>query len=47
MTEDRPAWARRMTNERMVRGWSQADAVRALRAHALAELPEGGSLVRQ
>ncbi len=34
MSEDRPAWARRMTNERAARGWSQADAVRALRAHA-------------
>jgi hypothetical protein len=34
MTEDRPAWARRMTNEREARGWSQAEAVRALKAHA-------------
>ena len=34
MTEDRPAWARRMTSEREARGWSQAEAVRALRAHA-------------
>ena len=34
MIDDRPAWARRMTNERKARGWSQADAVRALRAHA-------------
>ncbi|MBO0823058.1 MAG: XRE family transcriptional regulator [Actinobacteria bacterium] len=34
MIEDRPAWARRMTNEREARDWSQADAVRALKAHA-------------
>ena len=34
MVDDRPAWARRMTNERMARGWSQADAVRAMQAHA-------------
>ena len=32
MDEDRPAWARRMTNEREARGWSQAEAVRAMRA---------------
>ena len=34
MIEDRPAWARRMSNEREARSWSQADAVRAMRAHA-------------
>jgi len=34
MSQDRPAWARRMSNERDARGWSQADAVRALKAHA-------------
>ena len=34
MTDDRPDWACRMTREREVRGWSQADAVRALKAHA-------------
>ena len=49
MTEDRPAWARRMTNEREARGWSQADAVRAMRAHAGTDekLPDAASLVRQ
>jgi hypothetical protein len=26
MAEDRPPWARRMTNERQARNWSQADA---------------------
>ncbi len=34
MTDDRPGWARRMTNERELRHWSQADAVKALKAHA-------------
>ena len=33
MADDRPAWARRMYNERQARGWSQADAIRAMRAH--------------
>jgi len=53
MVDDRPAWARRMTNERQARGWSQADAVRAMRAHApmregeKVELPGGASLPRQ
>jgi tetratricopeptide (TPR) repeat protein len=53
MADDRPAWARRMTNEREARGWSQADAVRAMRANApmradgRAQLPEGPSLLRQ
>ena len=53
MVDDRPAWARRMTNERKARGWSQAEAVRAMRAHApmrehgKTELPSGASLLRQ
>ena len=47
MAEDRPAWARRMTNEREARGWSQADVVRALRAHAPGKLPDQPSLLRQ
>ena len=49
MNEDRPAWARRMTSEREVRGWSQAEAVRALRAHATEHehLPDEPSLLRQ
>jgi hypothetical protein len=34
MTDDRPGWARRMTSERELRHWSQADAVKALKAHA-------------
>ena len=47
MADDRPAWARRMYNERQARGWSQAEAVRAMRAHAPGELPEDASLLRQ
>ena len=39
MSDDRPAWARRIAAERMARDWSQRDAVRALRAHAPTELP--------
>jgi hypothetical protein len=47
MIDDRPAWARRMTNDREVRRWSQADAVRAMRAHAPGQLPGDASLLRQ
>ena len=46
MIEDRPGWARRITREREARSWSQADAVRAMRAHAPGELPDS-SLLRQ
>ncbi|MFD4999849.1 XRE family transcriptional regulator [Streptomyces buecherae] len=47
MTDDRAAWARRITAERLARGWSQRAAVRALRAHAATELPSDDSLIRQ
>jgi len=47
MAEDRPAWARRIYNERQARGWSQADAIRAMRAHSQKELPGNASLLRQ
>jgi len=52
MADDRPAWARRMYNERQARSWSQADAVRAMRAHysrehPTRELPDSASLLRQ
>ena len=47
MADDRPAWARRMYNERKARGWSQADAIRAMRAHSAKELPSTSSLLRQ
>src|SRR5262245_43005172 len=52
MADDRPAWPRRMYNERQARRWSQADAIRAMRAHYSAgrsdkELPSTASLLRQ
>ena len=47
MVDDWPPWARRMTNERNVRGWSQAEAVRAMRAHTSGQLPSDASLLRQ
>ena len=47
MADDRPTWARRMANERTVRGWSQADVIRAMRAHSAKELPGTSSLLRQ
>lgn len=47
MSDDRPAWARRIVAEREARGWSQADAIRMLRAHAPGELPSDANLIRQ
>ncbi|MEU3498744.1 XRE family transcriptional regulator [Kitasatospora cineracea] len=47
MSTDRPAWARRITAERDARGWSQPDAVKAMRAHAAKELPSDASMLRQ
>jgi len=47
VAEDRPAWARRMTNEREARGWSQAEAVKVMRLHAPKQLPDEASLLRQ
>jgi hypothetical protein len=52
MADDRPAWARRMYNERQTRGWSQTDVIRAMRAHYIKEhhtkdLPTEASLLRQ
>ena len=47
MTDDRPGWARRMSREREARNWSQAEAVRAMRAHSRDPLPEASSLLRQ
>ncbi|MFI1966780.1 XRE family transcriptional regulator [Streptomyces pathocidini] len=47
MSDDRPAWARRITAERIARDWSQSDAVKALRAHAPSELPTHESMIRQ
>jgi tetratricopeptide (TPR) repeat protein len=46
MSDERPAWARRMANERQARGWSQGDAVRAMRMHGGGQLPDNTSLLR-
>src|SRR4051794_33574682 len=43
---ERPGWAARMRTERAARGWSQSDAVRALKAHGGAALPGTQSLLR-
>lgn len=42
----RPTWARRLRAEREARDWSQAHAIRALRAHSSKPLPEDGTLLR-
>lgn len=47
MSDERPAWARRLASEREARQWSQAEVVAALRTHAPKPLPEGSSMVRQ
>ena len=47
MAEDRPTWARRITIEREARGWSQAEAIEALRAHSPKELPAADNILRQ
>jgi transcriptional regulator with XRE-family HTH domain len=44
--DERPAWAARIRAERTARGWSQTEAVRALRVHANEALPGAGSLLR-
>lgn len=44
--DSRPVWARRMRAERHARGWSQADAVQALEAHAKGGVPGTASLLR-
>jgi tetratricopeptide (TPR) repeat protein len=44
--DDRPVWARRIRDERIARGWSQTDAIDALRAHAGGSVPAASSLVR-
>jgi tetratricopeptide (TPR) repeat protein len=47
MSDERPAWARRIAAEREARQWSQAEAVASLRAHSLKPLPAGPSMIRQ
>jgi tetratricopeptide (TPR) repeat protein len=44
--DDRPQWSRRMAAEREARGWSQLDAIRAMRAHSPKPLPDDTSLLR-
>src|ERR1700729_766342 len=46
MSDEGPAWARRMAKERQARSWSQADAVRAMRMHGGGKLPDDASLLR-
>lgn len=45
-SDDRPVWAARLRAERAARGWSQADAIRALRAHSPEQLPSDNTLLR-
>ena len=47
MSEDRPAWARRITRERETRNWSQADVITAMRMHAPKPLPDDADMLRQ
>jgi transcriptional regulator with XRE-family HTH domain len=48
MSDDRPAWARRITREREARNWRQADVVTAMRMHARPkELPDDATMLRQ
>ncbi|MCX3060407.1 helix-turn-helix domain-containing protein [Streptomyces beihaiensis] len=47
MSDERPAWARRIAAEREARQWTQAEAVAALRAHSPKRLPDGSSMIRQ
>lgn len=44
--DERPVWAVRMRSERDTRGWSQADAVRAMRAKSSHNLPTDSTLLR-
>jgi hypothetical protein len=41
-----PEWARRMTNECELRGWSQSEAVRAMRVDAEEGLQRDGWIIR-
>jgi transcriptional regulator with XRE-family HTH domain len=45
--EGRPAWARRVREEREARGWSQSQLVAALRMHSDKELASDSSMVRR
>jgi transcriptional regulator with XRE-family HTH domain len=43
-SDERPPWSRRIRAERSARGWSQAEAVRALQAHADGKLSSASAL---
>ena len=45
--DGRPAWTRRIREERAARGWSQSQLVAALRMHSDRELPADGTLLRR
>ncbi|MFF8414674.1 XRE family transcriptional regulator [Streptomyces zaomyceticus] len=47
MSDDRPDWARRMVAERVARGWSQVEAVRALMLRLDADAPAEHDMLRQ
>ncbi|MBT0771349.1 hypothetical protein KIH74_20595 [Kineosporia sp. J2-2] len=47
MSDNRPHWAKRMTVERSIRGWSQSAAISSMRLHSERELPDDTSLLRQ
>jgi transcriptional regulator with XRE-family HTH domain len=44
--DDRPPWAHRLREERSARGWSQREAVRAMRAHSSQQLPAEEAMIR-
>lgn len=44
--DERPHWARRIAAEREARGWSQRQAVAAMRAHSSKPLPDDESMLR-
>lgn len=46
-SDERPAWARRIREERAARDWSQAQLVAALRMHSDRELPSDDTLLRR
>jgi len=45
--DDRPPWARRITTERVARGWNKPQFIEALRAHSASELPGKDSMLRR
>jgi hypothetical protein len=47
MGQDLPTWAQRIRRERVVRGWSQSEAVAILQAHGDHQLPSRASLLRR